>query len=97
MKLKKLKPDTDAMVRHFVNMAKGNTAQGQQTIHRGLGISSRPIAYHMVPVIKAVTPTAQAVYQAKASVAGRDEESKFIRSQPTKKRKRESYHMPALD
>lgn len=99
MKLKKQKPDTDAMVRHFVNMAKGNTDHGMQTIPRGLGIASQPVTYNGVPrsVIKAVTPTAQAVYQAEAAIKTRDEETKSIRRQPTKKRKADRYQMPGLD
>ena len=99
MKLKKQKPDTDAMVRHFVNMAKGNAEQSVQTRPRGLGVTSQPMTYRMVPrpVIKAVTPTAQAVYQAEAAIKTRDEKAKSIRRPHVKKRKTGNYHMPGLD
>ena len=99
MKLKKQKPDTDAMVHHFVKMARGNVEQVTQATPRGLSIASQPVTYHVVPkpMIKAVTPTAQAVYQAEAAMKTRDKETKPIRRQPIKKRKTDSYQMPGLD
>ena len=87
------------MVQHFVNMAKGNATPGMHAIPRGLGIATRPATYRIIPrpVIKAVTPMAQAVRQAKASIKSQDGETKSIRRQSAKKRKTGSYQMPGLD
>lgn len=56
-------PTLAAAVAYFVDIAKGKTASSYgQT---GLGAVRQPTTYHVIPPVKLVTPTAQAVAQAK--------------------------------
>lgn len=91
-------PNLDAAVSYFVNMAKGNSLQSKRNGQNGLGIARQPSLRHVIPEVKLVTPTAQAVKQATETL-------KVIR-RPAQKRKRATsyldskktkYLAPALD
>ena len=94
MKLESKEPKLDAAISYFRNMARGKTVPSQQNGQNGLGIARQASTYHVIPQIRMVTPTAQAVESAKASV----KRQKVIRGTSLKKKKNtDTYFMPGLD
>ena len=110
MKVNPEEPTVAAAVTYFVDMAKGKTSPSNQNGRSGLGAVRQPATYHVIPKVKLVTPTAQALAQAKSTL----ERSKVIRGGPTsrkrtsaresspagqkkKKNYRDDYQTPGLD
>ena len=96
MKQESSEPRLDAAIAYFVNMAKGKAIPPQHNGTSGLGVARQATSYQVIPSVKVVTPTAQAVQSAKAAVR----KPKVIRGKqqpPSKKRKREQIFMPGLD
>lgn len=107
MKVQPEEPDVEAAVSYFVDMAKGKTAPTKHAAHRGLGAVRHPTTFHVIPKVELISPTAEALDRAKASLS----REKVIRGQ-TRSRKRKAgehtssgksrktkdqYHMPGLD
>ena len=83
MKIEPEEPTVAAAVTYFVDMAKGKIAPSKPNGRTGLGVVHRPSTYHVIPNIKQVTPTAQALAQAE----DRLDRSKVIRGQPTSRKR----------
>jgi len=104
-------PTVAAAVTYFVDMAKGKTQPSRQNGRNGLGAVRSPSTYHVIPNVKLVTPSAQALIQAQDSLM----RGKVIRGarkrnanelglteskqkkKKTKKKKSSEYLTPALD
>lgn len=80
-------PTLAAAVAYFTDMAKGKTTASRKYSQNGLGAAKYPSTYRVIPNIKFVTPSAQALAQAKDSL----DREEVIRGKP-KPRKR---HMQA--
>jgi hypothetical protein len=108
MKVTPEEPTVAAATAYFVDMAKGKTTPSRQGGHNGLGAVRHPSNYRVIPIVKLVTPTAQAVARAKDRLS----REKIIRgptqtrkrstagrvsSQQRKKKKSDGYSMPGLD
>ncbi len=110
MKVTPEEPTVAAAVAYFVDMAKGKTASTRQNGRNGLGAVHYPTSYHVIPTVKLVTPSAQALLQAKAKLprekvirgesrkrkSDSDSSSEQSKKQQ-KKNKTDEYSMPGLD
>lgn len=72
--LKPEEPTVEAAVSYFVDMAQGKTAPSKSNEQNGLGAVRYPSTYHVIPSVKLVTPTAQALAAAKDEVEEEEEE-----------------------
>lgn len=83
MKVEPEEPTVAAAVAYFVDMAKGKTAPSKHNGRTGLGAVQQPATYHVIPNIKLVTPTAQAVARAKDRLV----EQEVIRGWPASRKR----------
>ena len=106
MKVNPEEPTVAAAVAYFLDMAKGKNTSSRPNGHVGLGAIRHPSTYHVIPNVQLVTPSAQALAQAKDSIgipkAIRGEpkqvkRSAAPRSYSGKRKKSEEYFMPGLD
>ncbi len=109
MKVTPEEPTVAAAVAYFVDMAKGETASTRQNGRNGLGAVHHPTTYHVIPTVKLVTPSAQALIQAKAKLPREkvirgesrkrtsDSSSEQSKKKQQKKKTTGEYSMPGLD
>ena len=100
--MKPEEPTVASAVAYFVDMAKGKATPLRSKGQNGLGAVRQPSTNHVIPDVKLVMPTAQAIAQAKDSIS----RTKAIRGQKrsagqgnskNKKKKTGHYQMPGLD
>ncbi len=83
--LKPEEPTVDAAVSYFLDMANGKTDPSKSNGQNGLGAVRHPSTYHVIPSVKLVTPTAQALVAAKDEL---EEEGEVIRGWKNQESKR---------
>ena len=104
MKVTPEEPAVAAAVAYFLDMAKGKITSSRSNGHAGLGAVRHPSTYHVIPNVQLVTPSAQALAQAKDSLpeairgqAKHVKRSGAAHAYPGKRKKSEDYSMPGLD